>query len=75
MLITADEAPIGNIVIPLKQKVDEALKKNTTSIKHVLVAKRTGNSVTMSDRDISIEEVRLEVVYSSYYCKTKYLYI
>ena len=64
MLITADEAPIGDKVIPLKQKVDEALKNGTTSIEHVLVAKRTGSNVPMSDRDISLEEVRQRVLHS-----------
>lgn len=60
MLITANEAPIEDHVIPLKQNVDEALKDGTTSIQHVLVAKRTDKKVPMTARDISLEEVRQE---------------
>ena len=66
MLITADEAPIEDTVIPLKQRVDEALRDGTTSIQHVLVAKRTGNKVPMTDRDISLEKVRQGAICSKY---------
>ena len=58
MLITADEAPIGDRIIPLKEKVDKVLE-GTTPIKHVLVAKRTQKDVPMKKgRDISLEKVR-----------------
>ena len=68
VLITADEAPIGDKVIPLKQKVDEALKNGTTSIEHVLVAQRTGRNVPMSDRDIALKEVRQGAIYTYLFC-------
>lgn len=63
VLITANEATIGDKAIPLKRRVDEALKDRTTSIEHVLVAKRTGRNVPMSNRDISLKEVRHDAVY------------
>ena len=58
VLITADEAPIGEIFFPLKKRLDKALEDSPT-IQHVLVAKRTGKHVSMRQgRDISLEKVR-----------------
>ena len=58
MLITADEAPIGEKTFPLKKRVDKTLEDATT-IQHVLVAKRTGKKVSMTKgRDIFLEQVR-----------------
>ena len=58
MLITANEAPIGKRIFPLKESVDKALE-NPTTIKYVLVAKRTEKDVSMREgRDISLEMVR-----------------
>ena len=59
VMITADEAPIGKNTITLKERVDKALEDSKT-IQHVLVAKRTGQGVSMrQDRDICLEKVRL----------------
>ena len=56
VLITADQAPIGQDIFPLKDEADKALKG--TSIQHVLVAERTGAYVTMNEhRDVSLEKV------------------
>ena len=58
MLITANEAPIGKTIFPLKKRVDKALEDPTT-IEYVLVAKRTEKVVSMrKGRDISLEMVR-----------------
>jgi len=58
VLITADEAPIGEKTFLLKERVDKALEGSTT-IQHVLVARRTGKKVSMAKgRDISLEKVR-----------------
>ena len=58
VLITADEAPIGEITFPLKERVDKTLEDATT-IQYVLVAERTGKHVPMMQgRDISLKQVR-----------------
>ncbi len=48
MVITCDEAYRGNKTIPLKAITDEALESCTT-VKDVLVRKRTGGSITMKE--------------------------
>ena len=56
VLITADQALIGLKPLSLKENVDEAIEG--TSIKHVLVAKRSDTHLVMKEgRDISLEKV------------------
>jgi acetyl-CoA synthetase len=56
IVITADEGLRGGRKVPLKANVDEALKK-TTSVKHVLVVKRTGGAVDWTPgRDVWYHE-------------------
>ncbi|MDX1923154.1 MAG: acetate--CoA ligase [Alphaproteobacteria bacterium] len=50
VVITADEGLRGSKTIPLKQNTDEALK-GCPIVKHVVVVKRTGNSVSWNERD------------------------
>ena len=58
VLITANEAPIGKRPFHLKERIDKALEDPTT-IRYVLVAKRTKKDVSMREgRDISLEMVR-----------------
>jgi len=60
-VITADEGIRANKIIPLKNNVDEALSKCSSSIK-VLVVQRTGNKVHMEkDRDLWWHEEKLNV--------------
>ncbi len=55
-LITADEGVRGGRYVPLKQSVDEALQGDT-SIRNVLVARRTGNKINMQPgRDLWYDE-------------------
>lgn len=55
-VVTADEGYRGGKTIPLKKNVDEALKK-TSTVKKVLVVRRTGAAVPMDlSRDISYDE-------------------
>ena len=57
LVITADEGRRGGKTIPLKANVDEALKK-TTTVRHVIVVKHTGNQVAMSSpRDVWYHQV------------------
>ena len=56
VVITADEGLRGGRKVPLKANVDEALKK-TTTVKHVLVVKRTGGEVAWTEgRDVWVHE-------------------
>ncbi len=57
VVITADEGLRGGRKVPLKANVDEALKK-TSTVKHVLVVKRTGGDVAWTPgRDVWYHEV------------------
>ena len=56
VVITADEGLRGGRKVPLKANVDEALKK-TSTVRHVLVVKRTGGEVAWTpDRDVWYHE-------------------
>ncbi len=56
VVITADEGLRGGRKVPLKANVDEALKK-TSTVKHVLVVKRTGGEVAWTEgRDVWLHE-------------------
>jgi acetyl-CoA synthetase len=56
VVITADEGLRGGRKVPLKANVDEALKK-TSTVKHVLVVKRTGGEVNWTEgRDVWLHE-------------------
>lgn len=55
LVITADEGVRGGKTVPLKKNVDEALK-NVTSVKNVLVIKRTGNTVSKNAIDLNYED-------------------
>jgi len=60
-VVTADEGIRANKIIPLKNNVDEALSKCSSSIK-VLVVQRTGNKIHMAkDRDFWWHEEKLNV--------------
>ena len=48
VLVTADEAPRGGNVNPLKQNADKALE-DSPSVQSVVVVKRTGGEVPMTD--------------------------
>jgi acetyl-CoA synthetase len=56
-IITADEGLRGQKVIPLKENIDEALKK-CPNVKKCIVLKRTGGSVSLhSKRDVWYHEL------------------
>ena len=60
-IITADEGYRAGKIIPLKNNVDEALKR-CKNVKSVLVIKRTGNNINMTtNRDIWWHEEKLNV--------------
>jgi acetyl-CoA synthetase len=60
-IITADEGYRSGKIIPLKNNVDEALKR-CENVKSVLVIKRTGNDINMTtNRDIWWHEEKLNV--------------
>ena len=56
MVVTADEGVRGGKIIPLKSIVDEAVQ-GCECVKRVLVSRRTGADVPMTQRDIQLEEV------------------
>ena len=58
VVVTTDEALRGGRTIPLKTVVDEAVE-GCECVKTVLVSRRTGADVPMTERDIQLEEVRL----------------
>ena len=60
-IITADEGYRAGKIIPLKNNVDEALKR-CDNVKSVLVIKRTGNEINMEpNRDVWWHEEKLTV--------------
>jgi acetyl-CoA synthetase len=59
VVITADHAPRGGRVTPLKSNTDEALLHCKDSVK-CLVVKRTGGQTTWTDRDYDYNEMALE---------------
>ena len=60
-IITADEGYRAGKIIPLKNNVDEALKR-CENVKSVLVIKRTGNEINMEpNRDVWWHEEKLAV--------------
>ena len=59
MVITADHAPRGGRVTPLKSTPDTALLHCKDSVK-CLVVKRTGGQTTWTDRDYDYNEMALE---------------
>ncbi|HEY4439207.1 MAG TPA: acetate--CoA ligase [Candidatus Elarobacter sp.] len=57
-LITADQGWRRGNKVPLKANVDEAIAKGMPSLKHVVVAKRVGDAVTMeAGRDVWWDDV------------------
>ena len=56
VVITADEGVVGGKRLPLKATVDSAVKD--TAVEVVLVAARTQTKVTMTPRDLSLDEVK-----------------
>lgn len=57
VVITADHGLRGGKVIPLKQMVDDALKRGAPSVSHVLVHQRTGKTVPFTKgRDVWLHE-------------------
>lgn len=66
VIITADGGYRKGASVPLKKNVDAALEK-TTSVKQVLVVRRTGESITMTtDRDVWWHEI---VNHQSAFCE------
>ena len=59
-VITADEGWRGGKKVPLKANVDEAVA-GTTSVRGVLVVKRTGGQVTMGARDVWYHEAAAKI--------------
>jgi acetyl-CoA synthetase len=59
VVITADHAPRGGRVTPLKSNTDEALLHCKDTVK-CLVVKRTGGQTTWTDRDYDYNELALE---------------
>lgn len=60
LVITANVGIRGNKVIPLKQNVDDAV--NNTQVKHILVIKRTDQSVVMqAERDVWYHDIVQQV--------------
>jgi len=58
LVITADEGMRGGKAVPLKANVDAALATGTVSVDSVIVVKRTGGAVTMTEgRDIWYQDV------------------
>lgn len=59
VVITADEAPRGGRLTPLKSNADQALLHCKDSVK-CLVVKRTGGQTTWTERDYDYNEMALE---------------
>ncbi len=59
VVITADHAPRGGRVTPLKSNTDEALLHCKDTVK-CLVVKRTGGQTTWTDRDYDYNEMAME---------------
>ena len=59
VVITADHAPRGGRVTPLKSNTDEALLHCKDTVK-CLVVKRTGGQTTWTDRDYDYNQLALE---------------
>ena len=56
--MTGDERVQGTETCPLKENVDQALKKSGHTVKRVFVASRTEKEVPMTrGRDVSLKEV------------------
>jgi acetyl-CoA synthetase len=67
ILITADGSYHGEKIIPLKSNADEALK-NASSVKKVIIVKRTNQKVNIKDgRDLWWHELMQQSI--SLYCK------
>ena len=58
LVVTADEAVRGGKTIALKSIVDEAVQ-DCQCVQRVLVSRRTGADVAMTQRDIQLEKVSL----------------
>ena len=57
-MITANEALHGSTSYPLKKTVDEALKRDCTNVRLVLVTYRTETQVPLTPgRDFSLDDV------------------
>lgn len=56
-VITVNQGVRGGKVVELKKTVDEAVQSCST-VQQVLVAMRTENPVTMTARDVALDEVR-----------------
>ena len=56
LVVTADEAVRGGKTIALKSIVDEAVQ-DCQCVQRVLVSRRTGADVAMTQRDIQLEKV------------------
>ena len=56
VVITANEGVVGGRCLPLKTTVDSAVED--TAVEVVLVAARTQTKVTMTPRDLSLDEVK-----------------
>lgn len=55
MVITSDQGIRGGKLIELKKTVVDAVSR-CPSVKHILVSKRTGNSVCTSPLDVDLDE-------------------
>ncbi len=69
LVITADEGVRGGKTVPLKNNVDEALKK-VSGVERVIVVKRTGGKITWNKTDIWYHE---EMAKASADCKPESL--
>lgn len=56
-VITVNQGVRGGKVVKLKKTVDEAVQSCST-VQQVFVAMRTENPVTMTARDVALDEVR-----------------